>query len=62
MQYSMVNCSHHAEHYTPMTALFYNWKLEPFGTLYPIHQPPDPIPGNDQSVLYIYKLFFFFPL
>ena len=39
MQYSFINHSPHAVHYTPRTS-FYNWKPLPFGPLHPFHAPP----------------------
>ena len=64
MQFSVINYSHHAVHYFPMTYLFYNWKcalLTPF-THFPYHPPPPPssVSSNHQSVLCIYELYFFF--
>ena len=33
MHYSIINYSHHAIHYIPMTYFFYNWKPVPFDSL-----------------------------
>ena len=37
MQYDIINYSHHAVCYIPMTSLFYNWKFVIFVSLYPCH-------------------------
>jgi len=50
MQYSVINYSHHAKLYIPITYLFSNWKFESFDPTY--------ISGNHQSVLCIYEFAF----
>ena len=51
MQCSIVNCSHHAVHYIPITYLFCNWVFFPTDLLHPFH--PHTF-GNHQCVLCIY--------
>ena len=42
MQYSIINCSHQAVYYIPMTYLFHNWNCVPFDPLHPFdpHHTP----------------------
>ena len=54
MQYSLINCSHHAVPYIPRD-LFYNWKFVSFHSLYSFYLPPTPAFGSHQSVLCIYE-------
>ena len=59
MQYRIINYSHQAVHYIPLTYVFYNWKRVPFDTLLPIRSPP-PTSDIHQSVLCNNEFFFFF--
>jgi len=58
MQYSFINCSHHAVPYIPRD-LFCNWKFVPFHSLYSFYLPPTPAFGSHQSALCIYESNFF---
>ena len=51
MQYSVVNYSHHAVHYTPRTYLSYNWKFVPFEHLQSF--PPPHAFGRHQYFQYV---------
>ena len=54
MQHNIIDYSHHAVHYIPVTYLFYNWKFVPLETLHPFCLPPNPLPsGIHHSVLCI---------
>ena len=58
MQYSVINCRHHAIHYLPRMYLFYKWKFVLFDPLHPFYLPPQPLATTSQFSVSM-SLFFF---
>lgn len=50
MQYRIINYSHHAVHYIPMTYSFYNWKFAPF--VQNLFVPCEKVGTSDKGKIY----------